>query len=111
MKHNSFTMQLLMAASILSGFLLILTNRQKRTDLNLAILASVLSLATFGITRFGNVPINQEIRTWLTKGVSSDWAARLQVWDNYHTLRTITAIGSFFIIVFVVPKNLTATSC
>jgi len=110
MKHNSLTMQLLMAAAIISGFLLTWTNWQNRSGRILALLALILSLATFGITRFGNVPINQEIRSWLVNGLSSNWMARLQVWDNYHMLRTITAIGSFLIIVIVVPKKLPDTS-
>ncbi|HTF28685.1 MAG TPA: DUF1772 domain-containing protein [Flavitalea sp.] len=110
MKHNSLTMQLLMASAIISGFLLSWTNWQKRSRRNLALLALILSLATFGITRFGNVPINQEIRSWQANGLSSDWMTRLQVWDNYHTLRTITAISSFLLVVILVPKRLPGTT-
>lgn len=95
MTHNSVVMQLLMAGSLLASLYYALTVRRSRAAMIIILTASVLALATFLVTRLGNVPINQQIKTWSAANPPVNWLALLQQWDVYHTVRTFTAFAAF----------------
>ncbi|MEU4420705.1 DUF1772 domain-containing protein [Actinoplanes sp. NPDC024001] len=63
--------------------------------------APALVAASFLITRFGNVPINQEIRGWSPSDPPSGYADRLDRWELFHDLRTATAVAAFLILLLV----------
>ncbi len=70
----------------------------------MALLAAGLALTALLVTRFGNVPINQIMRTWSPAAPPANWKELLHTWDNYHLVRTVAGTGSF--IVFIVAAQL-----
>lgn len=95
MKHNGLIVQALMAIAIISSIWFTWTVKRQRGTRIFAGAAILLTIATFLITRLGNVPINTQIRTWVVTVPPANWNAILERWDFFHTCRTITAIGSF----------------
>ena len=95
MKHNGLVMQLLMAASFLGSVWFAISARRSRSTLITVLIAAALALESFLITRFGNVPINQLIKTWNAENPPADWATLLAQWDWYHAMRTLSAVASF----------------
>ncbi|MGY0497496.1 anthrone oxygenase family protein [Nocardia sp. FBN12] len=100
MQNNSNSMQATMAAAALSclGAAVLATGR----DRIVAALATTLVLASFAITRLGNVPINHRINRWALDGAPADYAAILTRWDIFHFLRTGTAFVAFALIIALV---------
>ncbi|MFI6166427.1 anthrone oxygenase family protein [Nocardia sp. NPDC051052] len=56
-------------------------------------------IASFLITRLGNVPINHKINRWAVEGAPADYAAILTRWDYFHDLRTTTALIAFALMI------------
>jgi uncharacterized membrane protein len=75
--------------TILSTFLA----RGERLDFYLLIAAGVCIIAVALITARGNIPINNEIRTWSINSPPPDWAQLAQKWWCFQTLRTLSAIA------------------
>ncbi len=67
--------------------------RRERLDFYLLIVASVCIVAVALITAWGNIPINNQIRTWSINSPPPDWAELAQKWWWFQTLRTLSAIG------------------
>ncbi|MCP9621675.1 DUF1772 domain-containing protein [Nocardia otitidiscaviarum] len=97
MRANSISMQLTMATAALSCTALAMAARGRSRVLAGA--AAVLVVASFAITRLGNVPINHKINAWVTDGAPADYAAILSRWDFFHGLRTGTAIAAFVLMI------------
>jgi uncharacterized membrane protein len=90
-------MQAAMAASALSSLALAgLTHGRARL---LAGTAALLALASFLITRFGNVPINGRIKQWAATSAPDDHAEILWRWDFYNNLRTLAALTAFMLLI------------
>lgn len=100
MQNNSISMQATMAAAALSclGAAVLATG----WDRIVAALATTLVVASFAITRLGNVPINHRINRWALDGAPADYAAILTRWDIFHFLRTGTALAAFALIIALV---------
>ncbi|MEV7005245.1 DUF1772 domain-containing protein [Streptosporangium sp. NPDC051022] len=99
MQVNGFVMQTLMALAVLSSLLLaVMTRAAPRL---LAAGAAALAVISFLVTRFGNVPINGQIKQWALTSAPADYAAILQRWEAFHVLRTSTAFVAFFLIVLL----------
>ncbi|MBL1073546.1 DUF1772 domain-containing protein [Nocardia sp. 2] len=97
MKSNSISMQLTMAAAAVAGLALaVLSTGRAR---GMAAAATGLVVATFAITRLGNVPINHRINDWAVSGAPADYAEILTRWDMFHYLRTGTALAAFAIMI------------
>ncbi|MFF3905077.1 anthrone oxygenase family protein [Streptomyces sp. NPDC001848] len=97
MKMNSPVMQTAMVTAMLSSLgLAVLTRGRER---QLAGGASLLTLGSLLITRFGNVPINARIKEWAVTSAPSDHAEFLHRWDLYNQLRTATAIAALVLLV------------
>ncbi|MER7079963.1 protein of unknown function [Saccharopolyspora kobensis] len=106
MKMNGIVMQALMAASIAtSGALAIVAGGRARTS---AIGAALLAVTAFLVTRFGNVPINQEMKIWATGGLAPDFQERLAVWDTFHDIRVAAALGAFALVIIAVQLGTSA---
>ncbi|MGW0250564.1 anthrone oxygenase family protein [Nocardia goodfellowii] len=102
MRNNSISMQLTMAlAALACAALAAVTTGRPRL---LAALSGGLVAATFVITRFGNVPINHQINRWVTAGAPNNYAEILTRWDNFHYLRTGTALLAFTLIIVLVLR-------
>lgn len=97
MKMNGITMQAAMAVSTLSSLTLAaLTHGRARL---IAATAAVLTLASFLITRLGNVPINGRIKRWALTTPPADHAEILQRWELFNNLRTLTALTAFALLI------------
>ncbi|MEO3765842.1 anthrone oxygenase family protein [Streptomyces sp. B8F3] len=97
MKMNSPVMQTAMALTALSALALALLHRGR--ERLLAAGATLLALASFLITRFGNVPINADIKKWAVSSAPADHAEILRRWDLYNDLRTLTAVAAFALLI------------
>lgn len=99
MTLNGIVMQALMAASFAGAcWLTVVTRGRARAG---AVAATVLTAATFVVTRFGAVPINDEIRAWAAGALAADHEERLRVWGVFNDIRVATAIGAFVLVVLV----------
>ncbi|MFF8955275.1 anthrone oxygenase family protein [Streptomyces sp. NPDC014894] len=97
MTMNSPVMQTAMVASSLSSLALaVQTHGRERL---LAGGAAVLTVASFFITRFGNVPINGRIKQWAVTSAPADHVEILQRWDMFNRMRTSTALIAFILLV------------
>ncbi|ACZ84559.1 DUF1772 domain-containing protein [Streptosporangium roseum] len=100
MQVNGLVMQTLMALAVLSSLILaVITRASSRL---LAAGAAALAVTSFLVTRFGNVPINGQIKQWAVTSAPADHAAILQRWEAFHFLRTTTAFLAFLLIVLLV---------
>ena len=99
MRHNGIYMQIMMGLSILTPLWWAYTIRGSAGARTLAILASLLSLTSLLVTRFGNVPINQMIKTWSAVAPPFGYQDQLQRWVVFHNVRTATAAASFLFVV------------
>ncbi|WP_214403764.1 anthrone oxygenase family protein [Pseudonocardia lacus] len=61
--------------------------------------AAVLTAVTAAVTRFGNVPANDEVRAWLATGPAPDYVERLRYWGVLNDLRLTTAVAAFVVLV------------
>ena len=57
--------------------------------------ALLLMIITLLITVLVEVPIDNQIKTWMATTVPADWEAIRAKWAWYHGLRTVTSISSF----------------
>jgi uncharacterized membrane protein len=78
---------------VLFTILSTLLARRERLDFYLLIAASVCIIAVALITARGNIPINNQIRTWSINSPPPDWAELAQKWWCFQTLRTVSAIA------------------
>ena len=105
MRHNGIYMQISMAVSILTPFWWAFSMDGPMISRLLAISASSLAVTAFIVTSFGNVPINQMIKTWSALTPPSDYKELLGRWLVFHDVRTVTAVASFLCMVIGIKKN------
>jgi len=99
MRHNSVYVQIVMCLSIVTPLWLAYVTRESLSARSLAISASILSVTAFLVTRFGNVPINQMIRTWSADALPLGYQEFLNLWLMFHNIRTLAALAGFVCIV------------
>jgi uncharacterized membrane protein len=58
-------------------------------------LSFVLMVATLIITVGVEVPIDNQIKNWTPETVPENWTSLRRTWNEFHTIRTFTSIGSF----------------
>ncbi len=63
--------------------------RKDRKSFYLLFSASICVIAALLITFFGNIPINNQIKTWNINSVPDDWKELEYKWWYIHTFRTI----------------------
>ncbi|MFI6449868.1 DUF1772 domain-containing protein [Kitasatospora sp. NPDC050543] len=93
MKMNGITVQGAMAVSALSSLALAALMRGRPRILATA--AGLLTVASFLITRFGNVPINGLIKQWAATAAPADHAGILRRWELFNDARTLAAAVAF----------------
>lgn len=99
MQMNGPVMQTTMALAALSSLALAVLARG--TQRYLAGAAGVLAVASFLITRFGNVPINGRIKVWAVTTPPPDYATHLQRWETFNIVRTLTALVAFTLVIAI----------
>ena len=64
-----------------------------------AVGAAALVLVSFLVTRFGNVPINAEMKMWVATAPPPDHASILRRWEIFNVVRTVAAVAAFGLLV------------
>jgi uncharacterized membrane protein len=99
MRHNGIYVQTVTGLSIVAPAWWACTLRASAGARSLAISASILSWTAFLVTRFGNVPMNQLIKTWSPDAPPPGYQELLGRWLLFHNVRTVAALASFVCIV------------
>ncbi|MFJ1455669.1 anthrone oxygenase family protein [Nocardia sp. N2S4-5] len=107
MRVNGPVMQILMGLAVLSTLLLAV--RSTSWARRVAASASALTVASFLVTRFGNVPINQQIKRWATGTPPSDYADILRRWELFHFTRTGCAVLAFVLAITACYTSVTSS--
>jgi hypothetical protein len=98
MRHNAIVMQSIMAIGILSPLWWAWTIRAMPAARACAVAASAMNLTAVLVTRFGNVPINQYVRKWLTEPPPADYLGTLHRWTVFNNIRSAAAVLGFILI-------------
>ncbi|MBT2898890.1 DUF1772 domain-containing protein [Streptomyces sp. McG3] len=99
MQMNGITMQGAMGVSALSALALAAMTRGAAR--RLAGGAGLLVIASFLITRLGNVPINGRIKQWAVTSAPADHAEMLTRWEAFNYARTGTAFAAFALLILL----------
>lgn len=102
MQMNGPVMQTTMGLAALSSLALAVLARG--THRHLAGAAGALAVASFLITRFGNVPINGRIKVWAVTTPPADYATQLQRWETFNVVRTLTALAAFVLVIVIAAR-------
>ncbi len=103
MEMNGITMQGAMALSALSALALAALTRGSTRWL--AGGAGLLAVASFLITRLGNVPINGRIKEWAVTSAPADHADILNRWEAFNYARTAAAFAAFALLIFLTLRR------
>ena len=98
MRHNAIVMQSIMAVGILAPLWWAWTIRAMPAARACAVAASIMNLTAVLVTRFGNVPINQFIRKWLTETPPANYLETLHRWTVFNNIRSAAAMLGFLLI-------------
>jgi uncharacterized membrane protein len=98
MRHNAIVMQCIMAVGITAPLGWAWTIHAMPAARACAAAASVMNLIAVVVTRFGNVPINQYLRKWLTEAPPADYLSLLHRWTVFNNIRTAAAVLGFALI-------------
>lgn len=102
MQMNGPVMQTTMALAALSSLALAVLARGAHRYLAGA--AGALAVASFLITRFGNVPINGRIKVWAVTTPPADYATQLQRWETFNVVRSLTALAAFVLVIAIASR-------
>jgi len=91
-------MQSIMAVGIMAPLWWAWTIRAMPAARACAVTASVMNLTAVLVTRFGNVPINQLVRKWLTQPPPPDYPGLLHRWTVFNNIRSMAAVFGFTLI-------------
>lgn len=106
MQMNGITMQGAMGMSALSALALAVMTRG--ASRRLAAGAGLLALASFLITRLGNVPINGRIKQWAATSAPADHAEILARWEAFNYARTGAAFAAFALLIVLALRGVDA---
>jgi Domain of unknown function (DUF1772) len=98
MRHNAIVMQSIMAFGIVAPLWWAWTIRAMPAARACAMAASIMNLTAVLVTRFGNVPINQLVRKWLTEPPPADYLVPLHRWTVFNNIRSLAAVFGFALI-------------
>lgn len=76
--------------------------RRERPGFYLLLAATGSVLAVTLITVFGNIPINNQIKTWSIAAPPASWVALSAQWWQFQTIRTIAAVCGMALLIVVV---------
>jgi hypothetical protein len=98
MRHNAVVMQSIMVAGILTPLWWAWTIRAMPAARACAVAAGIMNVTAVLVTRFGNVPINQLVRNWLTAPPPTNYLETLHRWTVFNNVRTAAAVFGFVLI-------------
>ncbi|MEU3599355.1 DUF1772 domain-containing protein [Streptomyces sp. NPDC006798] len=107
MRMNGITVQGAMALSAVGSFALTLPafGPDRLRERILAGAAGLLTVATFLITRFGNVPINARIKKWAATVPPENHTDVLRRWELFNLARTATAVAALAVLVYALTRT------
>jgi len=76
--------------------------RNDRAVFSLLVTACLCVLAVGLITRFGNIPINNQIRTWDVGSPPADWLTVANQWWRFQTARLILQMAALCLVSWAV---------
>jgi uncharacterized membrane protein len=103
MKSNAPLMQTLMGSALATSVWYALAIRDKARWA--AAGAAVLALISLVVTRFGNVPINLEIKEWARGPLDPGYQDRLRAWEALNDARVAAAVGALVLLVVAVDLS------
>lgn len=103
MEVNAPIMQTLMGASVLTCLALALLSQGWRRAGAAA--AGAMALVSLAVTRFGNVPINVQVKRWPVQAPPANYLELLNRWDVYHSVRTAAAVLAFVLLLVVIART------
>ncbi|MEP7081161.1 MAG: DUF1772 domain-containing protein [Ginsengibacter sp.] len=101
---NTLMIILVFTATLTTIVSAILQRKNKKTFITLLIAAGFF-IGCILITRFGNVPIQNNMLTWITNSLPANWAVLRADWWRFHKMRTITELIALCLIVWTSIKN------
>ncbi|MEV4713085.1 DUF1772 domain-containing protein [Micromonospora sp. NPDC049374] len=103
MRMNGPVVQTTMGVALVSSLVLALLVRRRLRIPAGAAVAGILT--SFLVTRFGNVPINAQIKVWAAGSIPADHATLLARWEMFNVVRTVAAIAAFVLVVLVADRT------
>jgi len=100
MKMNGPVIQIAMAVSTFGS--LLLASLTRGVPRLLAATAGALTVTSFLVTRFGNVPINGQIKVWAVTSAPPGYTNLLRQWETFNIIRTGTAVVAFVLLLVIV---------
>ena len=76
--------------------------RRERPGFYLLVAASSCVLVAALVTAFGNIPINNQIKTWSIASPPSSWVELSAQWWQFQTARTIAAVCGLALLILAV---------
>ncbi|MFD0345130.1 anthrone oxygenase family protein [Kitasatospora aburaviensis] len=67
--------------------------------------AGLLTVTSFLVTRFGNVPINGRIKQWAVTAPPADHAEILHRWQLFNNVRTLSGVLAFAVLIYVALRR------
>ena len=106
-KNLAAPMSIIMPAGIVGLLVLLIDSRKVRSLYFYYILTSlILFIVALIITVAIEVPIDNQIKTWTTTTVPSNWASIRDRWEVYHTIRTfVSLVGVAAFITAILNRN------
>jgi uncharacterized membrane protein len=87
-------MPFLVILAALSQLVLLLQLRSSGSSaFRLSLIALVLFLIATAVTLLVEVPIDNQIRTWMPASLPADWERIRDRWETFHVVRTFSALG------------------
>lgn len=83
---------------LLSTAIAAFQTRRERAPCLLLVGATLCVLAVALITRFGNIPINNQILTWSISSPPGNWAQLAQEWRQLQTARVVLQIAALCLV-------------
>ncbi len=103
---NTLMVALVFVAAVIT---LISAYLQRRNKMNFIILliAAACFICCIIISRFGNVPIQDEILTWKAGSIPGNWSTLRDKWWSLHILRTIAELVALVLVTWTNIKKQT----
>ncbi|MBX3241369.1 MAG: DUF1772 domain-containing protein [Chitinophagaceae bacterium] len=103
---NTLMIILVVAAAIttlISAYL----QRKNKPALVALLLAAAFFISCMVITRFGNVPLQEEMLKWTTDTLPENWTTLRDKWWSLHIMRTVVELIALVLVTWTIVQNKT----
>ncbi len=101
---NALMISLVILATLTTIASAFLQRKNKPAFITLLI-AAAFFIGCILITRFGNLPIQNQMITWNADSLPNDWTILRDKWWSFHIMRTITELVALVLIVWTSIKK------